>query len=156
MLRLLIPFLTGAVSGEVTTAIHRTKRRAVTMSIIGLLALAGAAFLLVTIYLALAHVFGDIWAALIVAAGCFALAILGLIVMKISDAYYKRRMRERTHIDGSTVLTATALAALPVLAKRPLLVAAALPIVGLAAYAFMSEGTADPKNRRDGRGGTQK
>jgi hypothetical protein len=43
-----------------------------------------------------------------------------------------------------------------VLAKRPLLVAAALPIVGLAAYAFMSEGTADRKNRRDGHGGSQK
>ncbi|KXF76200.1 hypothetical protein ATN84_14975 [Paramesorhizobium deserti] len=155
MLRLLVPFLTGAVSGEVTTAIHRTKRRAATMFVIGLLALAGTAFLLVTIYLALARTYGDIWAALIVAAGCFALAIIGLIVMKISDAYYKRRMRERTHVDGSAVLTATALAALPMLAKRPMLIASALPIIGLAVYAFMSEGAAGTreKSRRDSRGG---
>lgn len=148
MLRLLIPFLTGAVSGEVTTAIHRTKRRALTMLAIGLLALAGAAFLLVTIYLALARAYGDVWAALIVALGCFALAIIGLIVVKISDAYYKRRMRERTHIDGSTVLTAAALAALPVLTRRPLFIAAALPVIGLAAYVFMSEGTVETKEKR--------
>ncbi|PRD43997.1 hypothetical protein C5748_09150 [Phyllobacterium phragmitis] len=149
MLRLLLPFLTGAVTGEVGTAIHRTKRRAATMLAIGLFALAGAAFLLVTIYFALARYFGDLYAALIVALGCFAVAIIGLIVMKISDAYDKRRMRERKNFDGSTILTATALAALPVLAKRPL-IAAALPIIGLAAYALMSDGTAGAKGKTRG------
>ncbi|RCS23749.1 hypothetical protein DUT91_10710 [Phyllobacterium salinisoli] len=151
MLRLLLPFLTGAVTGEVGHAVRRTKRRAGFMLATCLFALAGMIFLLVTIYLALARHYGDIYAALMVAAGCFVVAIMALVAMKISDASHKRRVRERPNFDGSALLTAGVLAALPVLIKRPL-VAAALPIIGLAAYALMSDtGSPRGKRRRDDR-----
>ncbi|WP_146226073.1 hypothetical protein [Phyllobacterium leguminum] len=129
-------------------AIRQITRKTALLSAIAFFVLTGVIFLLATIYLALARAFGDIHAALFVALGCFALAFIGFIAIKILDARRRRRqVREHTRVDGSAVLTATALAVLPELMKRPL-IAAAMPIIGLAAYAFLFNGEGTPKNRR--------
>lgn len=148
MLRLLIPLLTGTAAGEVGAAMHRTKSKVALLSVIAFFALAGTVFLLATVYLALARTFGDIHAALFIALGCFTLAIIGLIAIKIVDSKRRRqRIEQRQQVDGSAVLTAAALALLPELMKRPL-IAAALPVVALAASAFLFDGKDKDKKRR--------
>jgi hypothetical protein len=139
MLRLLLPLLTGTATGEIRAVVRHTKRKTILLSAIALFALAGVIFLFATIYLALARILGDVYAALIIALGCFTVAIIGLIVIKILDVRRQRRRQEHQRVDGSAVLTATALAVLPELMKRPL-IAAALPIIGLAVSAFFVDG----------------
>ena len=150
MLRLLLPLLTGTATAEVSAAMHRTKSKVALLSVVAFFALAGMVFLLATIYLALARTFGDIHAALIIALGCFTLAIIGLIAIKIVDTRRQRqRIEQRPQVDGSAVLTAAALALLPELMKRPL-ISAALPVVALAASAFLFDGKGkDKKHRRE-------
>jgi chromate transport protein ChrA len=146
---MLRPFL-DAVSDEVGAAVSRTKQKGAVIAAIAFFALAGVIFLLVTIYLVLAHRLGDVYAALIVAIGCFVLALVGVMAIKILEARQRRRLREmrdRNRERVSTVLTTAATAALPQLVKRPL-VASALPIIGLAAFAFFFEGGAKSWKRR--------
>ncbi|GGA96168.1 hypothetical protein GCM10011491_25700 [Brucella endophytica] len=131
-------------------AIREWKYKGAWMAVIAFFTLVGVIFLLATAYLALAVALGSVYAALIVALGCFAIAVIGLFAIKASEARRRRRMRERREAEGSSMLVAMALAALPSLTKRPLL-AAALPIIALAAYGLVSDG-AEAKGRHRSRG----
>ncbi|WP_420961261.1 hypothetical protein [Brucella sp. IR073] len=137
MLHLLLPFF----GQELGATIRGWKHKSAWIAVIAFFTLVGVSFLLATAYLALSMVLGSVYAALIIALGCFAIAIIGVFVLKMSEARRQRRIRERRESEGSTMLIATALAVLPSLTKRPI-IAAALPIIALAAYGLMSDGAA--------------
>ncbi|MBA8878075.1 hypothetical protein [Phyllobacterium myrsinacearum] len=139
MLKLLAPLLSSAVSGEFGSAVKRAKRRAVFLSLIGILSVIGGIFLLVAGYIALAEHFGELHAALILAGGAFVLALLAYIIMKISEAIVRKRQRERSKVDTSTLLTIAALAAAPTVLKSRGLLMLAVPVVAFAGLSLLTK-----------------
>ncbi|MBA8900004.1 hypothetical protein [Phyllobacterium sp. P30BS-XVII] len=139
MLKLLAPLLSSAVSGELGSAVNRAKRRAIFLALIGILSVVGAIFLLVAGYIALAERFGELHAALILAGGAFVLALLAYIVMKISEMIARKRQRERSKVDKSTLLTIAALAAAPTVLKSRGLLMLAVPVIAFAGLSLLTK-----------------
>ncbi|MGO4447806.1 hypothetical protein AB4Y96_02685 [Phyllobacterium sp. TAF24] len=139
MLKLLAPLLSSAVSGELGSAVNRAKRRAIFLALIGILSVVGAVFLLVAGYIALAERFGELHAALILAGGAFVLALLAYIVMKISEIIARKRQRERSKVDKSTLLTIAALAAAPTVLKSRGLLMLAVPVIAFAGLSLLTK-----------------
>ncbi len=139
MLKLLAPLLSSAVSGELGSAVNRAKRRAIFLALIGILSVVGAIFLLVAGYIALAESFGELHAALILAGGAFVLALLAYIVMKISEMIARKRQRERSKVDKSTLLTIAALAAAPTVLKSRGLLMLAVPVIAFVGLSLLTK-----------------
>jgi uncharacterized membrane protein YhaH (DUF805 family) len=139
MLKLLAPLLSSAVSEELGSAVSRAKRRAVFLGLIGILAIIGGVFLLVAGYIALADHFGELHAALILAVGAFILALLAFVAMKISETVARKRQREKSKVDTSTLLTIAALAAAPTVLKSRGLLMLAVPIVAFAGLSLLTK-----------------
>ncbi|SDO70186.1 hypothetical protein [Phyllobacterium sp. OV277] len=139
MLKLLAPLLSSAVSGELGSAVNRAKRRAIFLALIGILSVVGAIFLLVAGYIALAERFGELHAALILAGGAFVLALLAYIVMKISEIIARKRQRERSKVDKSTLLTIAALATAPTVLKSRGLLMLAVPVIAFAGLSLLTK-----------------
>ncbi|UGX85969.1 hypothetical protein [Phyllobacterium meliloti] len=139
MLKLLAPLLSSAVSGELGSAVNRAKRRAIFLALIGILSVVGAIFLLVAGYIALTERFGELHAALILAGGAFVLALLAYIVMKISEMIARKRQRERSKVDKSTLLTIAALAAAPTVLKSRGLLMLAVPVIAFAGLSLLTK-----------------
>ncbi|QND51022.1 hypothetical protein HB779_03295 [Phyllobacterium sp. 628] len=139
MLKLLAPLLTSVASGEFGSAIGRAKRRAVFLVLIGIVSAIGLIFLLLAAYIALAERFGNLHAALILAGGAFAIALLAYIVMKISEMIVRKRERQRSKIDTSALLTIAALAAAPTVLKSRGLLMLAVPIVAFTGLSLLTK-----------------
>jgi uncharacterized membrane protein YhaH (DUF805 family) len=139
MLKLLTPLLTSLAAGEVGLAISRTKRSAIFMAVIALLALIGLIFLLVAAYLILAERYGARYSSLILAGCAFGLAILAYITMKISDAMARKRQRDRAKVDTSTLLTIAALAAAPAVLRSRALLMLAVPVVAFGGLSLLTK-----------------
>lgn len=138
MLKLLAPLLSSAVSGELGSAVSRAKRRAVFLALIGILLAIAGVFLLVAGYIALSRHFGDVYAALILAGGAIVLALLAYIIMKVAETVARKRQRERSKVDTSTLLTVAALAAAPTVLKSRGLLMLAVPVIAFAGLSLLT------------------
>lgn len=131
--------LIGAIaSGEAKKVVQRTKRMAIAYAIAGLLGLVGVVFLLVAGYLAAAHRFGAIEAALGFGGGFVLAALLIVFGFSLATRQEKKKAAARRKTDMSTLAAASALAILPALANRkallPTLATSALGIIGWRIY----------------------
>lgn len=138
MLKLLTPLLTSLAAGEVGLAVSRAKRSAIFMTVIAILAAIGVIFLLVAAYITLTERYGAMYSALILAGCAFGLAILAYIIMKFSDATARKRQRERTKVDTSTLLTIAALAAAPAVLRSRALLMLAVPVVAFGGLSLLT------------------
>ncbi|WP_130271134.1 hypothetical protein [Phyllobacterium myrsinacearum] len=116
----------------------RAKRRAVFVALIGILLAIAGVFLLVAGYIALAQHIGSLHAALVLAGGAIVLALLAYIAMKISETVARKRQRERSKVDTSTLLTVAALAAAPTVLKSRGLLMLAVPVIAFAGLSLLT------------------
>lgn len=143
MLRLLAPLLSTLATGEIAVAVGRAKRSAVFMVFIAIFGVIGLSFALLALFIWLAGLYGPLWAAGIIAIASFVLALVAFITMKISQTAKRKRVRQRTPIDGTTLLKVAAIAAAPgVLSSRSLLLLA-VPVAA-AALVLMNRDKSGP------------
>lgn len=139
MLKLFTPVISAIVGSEVQAVTQRAKRSAILYTIMALALLTGAFFLLIAVFFFLMMKFGLIISALIITAACVAVAIIAYIVNRVMDNAEKRRLEQRrAAIDTNAALSAAAVAAVPVLLKKPLLTIA-VPLAGLIAVSLLSQ-----------------
>lgn len=120
---------------EVEAVTDQIKRAVILNAIIGLFALIGIGFLLVSGFFALTLLVGPIYASLILGGGFLLLALAVLAGTKIDEGERKRRASEkRRSSETSAFMTTAALTALPVLLKSPLVRRLGLPAAAIAAF----------------------
>lgn len=139
MLKLFAPVLSSILGTEVEVAARRARRNAQFYAVIAGAVLTATFFLLIAVFFALAMKFGLIGSALIISAVCLILAVAAYIINRLLDNAEKRRLAERrAALDTNAALTAAAVAAVPVLLKKPL-VTLAVPLAGLVAFGLLSQ-----------------
>lgn len=137
MLRLLSPLLSSLLKQEFHDATEKAKRCAITGAVIGIFALIGFVFLLLAGFLYLSTLTSQLSAALIMSASAFVIALIAWVITRSINAAKERRRRERLEADKSALMATAALATVPALLKRPIL-AAALPLAGIALASFLN------------------
>lgn len=142
---MLASLLASLASGETMVAIGRARRAAVVYLLAGLAALCGAGFLIGALYIWLAGLFGRLETAIAFGAGFIAIALLILIVDRLTAKSRARRAAERRKSDLTALGVAAALAVLPtVLRSRAGAGALLAPAIAIAAYAIWRENTKPP------------
>lgn len=133
-MHLLVPL--AALLGIEVDAITARIRNTIIVNVVMLgLALVGVAFLLVAGFLALAELYGPIYAALILAGLFLVLALAVYLGTRIGERRHRRQVTEkRRSTETSAFVTTAALTALPVMLKSPMGRALALPAAAIAAY----------------------
>jgi chromate transport protein ChrA len=149
MLKLLAPLLTSLAAGEVGLAVKRIKRNAAFGVVIALFSSVAVIFLLVAAYIALADRYGDMRAALTLAAGSLVLAVIAFVAMKIAEGAERKRQRDRTKVDTSALLTMAALAAAPVILRSRALMMLAIPIAAFGGLSLLSKARSRKRPRRN-------
>ncbi|QPC85714.1 hypothetical protein GA830_02425 [Mesorhizobium sp. NBSH29] len=145
---MLATLLASLASGETVAAVRRLRRTAVAYAVAGVLLLICGGFLVGAGYIWLAQRYGLIEAALIIAGGFFVLAMLVLLVNKVSSGVRRRYAKRRRKSELATIGTAAALAALPSLlrgGKASFLV----PPAALIAYLIYRENSSPSRDRDD-------
>lgn len=143
-MHLLVPLaaLLGIEVESITARIRNTI--IVNMVMLGL-ALIGAVFLLVAGFLALADLYGAIYAALIIAGVVLVLALAVYLGTRIGENRHRRQVADkRKSTETSAFVTTAALTALPVVLRSPMGRAIALPAAALAAYLLVRKSN-EPK-----------
>jgi len=143
MLKALMPLLTAMAGEELKFVAGRTKRAAIFGAAIAVFVIIAITFFCVAAFLALAQNYGGPLAALILAALSLILALLILAVLKIQAASETRKRRQKMEADKSAMMATAAIATLPAILKRPIL-AAALPLAGIALVSLLSNGKKRP------------
>lgn len=138
MLKALIPLLTAVAGEEVKATIGKTKRAAIFAGAILVFGLITLTFLCVAAFLALAQNYGGPLAALILAALSMIIALIILAILKIQAAVEAKKRKERVEADKSALMATAAIATVPSILKRPIL-AAALPLAGIALISLLSD-----------------
>jgi predicted RND superfamily exporter protein len=131
MLKALAPILTALAGEEVKFAVSQTRRAAIFGVAIAIFGIITVTFLCVAAFLALAQAYGGPLAALI-------LALLVLAVLNIQAAAEAKKRKQRIEADKSAMMATAALATIPSILKRPIL-AAALPLAGIALVSLLSD-----------------
>ena len=144
MLRLLSPLLSSVLKQEFHEAAQQAKRCAITGAVIGIFAVIGLVFLLLAGFLYLSTLVSQLAAALIMAGSAFVVALIAWLITKSINAAQERKRRERLEADKSAFVATAALATIPALLKRPIL-AAALPLAGMALVSLLSDKKPDDK-----------
>ncbi len=138
MLKLIAPLLASLVDEELQLVGGRAKRAAVlcvAMAIFGLIALA---FFCTAAFLALEQVYGGPIAALVLAAISLLLALIVLAILKVQGAAEDKKRKRQIEADKSALMATAAVATIPAILKRPIL-AAALPLAGIALASLLSD-----------------
>lgn len=136
----LIAVIGSIVSGEAADAIGRARRAAVIYAIAGVLGLLGAVFLLVAGYLATAREIGAVNAALWFGGGFLAVALLLVIVHRVTSTIRAKRVAARRKAETRTVVSTAAMALLPaLLASRGGALAVLVPAAAAMGYAVYRE-----------------
>jgi hypothetical protein len=140
-MHLLAP-LAALLGIEVEAITERVRNTIIVNAVMIGLALFGIGFLVVAGFLALAELYGAIYAALIFAAAFLVLALAVFLGTRIGESRRRRELadKRRSSETGAFVTTA-ALTALPVLLKSPLLRTIGLPAAALAAYLLVRGGS---------------
>ena len=136
-MHLLVPL--AALLGIEVESITARIRNTIIVNVVMLgLALIGAVFLLVAGFLALADLYGGIYAALILGGVFLILALAVYLGTRIGENRNRRMAAEkRKSTETSAFVTTAALTALPVVLKSPLGRAIALPAAAIGAYFLM-------------------
>lgn len=122
----------GLVSGEVGVAIGNAKRQAIFLAVVAFFALVAVSFGLVAADIALAGVFGPLYASLIMAGAALVLCLLVLIVMKIVMARAHRQALKRR--EAAAAYATAAATFLPFLLRSKSVLAVGIPLAALAGY----------------------
>lgn len=130
----LVP-LAALLGIEVEAITDRVKTTIIVNATMIVFALVGASFLLVAGFLALADIFGAIYAALIFGGAFLLLALAVYLGSRIGEGRRKRELStKRRSSETSAFVTTAALTALPMLLKSPLVRTFGLPAAALAAF----------------------
>nr|WP_295887213.1 hypothetical protein [uncultured Devosia sp.] len=143
-MHLLVPL--AALLGIEVESITARIRNTIIVNVVMLgLALIGAVFLLVAGFLALADLYGAIYAALIMAGVFLVLALAVYLGTRIGENRHRRQVADkRKSTETSAFVTTAALTALPVVLRSPMGRAIALPAAALAAYLLVRKSN-EPK-----------
>ena len=134
--------LAGLVSGETIDAARRARRAAITYAICLSLAGFGLLFFIGALYLWAARHLGPIEASLIFGAVFLGLALIVLVIHKLTASSKMRRAAEQRKSDFTKVGIATAIAVLPgLLRSKAGLGVLMVPAVALLAYVIYRENT---------------
>lgn len=142
--------IAGLATGEVMNSLQRLKKALVSYSIAGICLLVGLIFLIISGTIWLARRFGAIETTAVIGGAFVILAILVLVVHRLSSRARIKVSKRRRGNDLRKAAIATGIAVLPTLlsgrAGRAMLLA---PAVGALAYALYRENSS--KRRRPGR-----
>ncbi len=138
MLKALMPLLAAMAGEELKFVAGQTKRAAIFGAAIAVFAIIAITFFCVAAFLALAQNYGGPLAALILAALSLILALLILAVLKIQAASEAKKRKQKVEADKSAMVATAAIATVPAILKRPIL-AAALPLAGIALFSLLSD-----------------
>ena len=145
---MLASLIASVVSGEASDAVARTRRALVVYAAAALLILCGAGFLLGAAFVAVAREIGTVHAALWFGGGFVLLALVIVVVHRISARVSARRAAARRQTEMKAVASAAALALLPtLLAGRGRSLVLIAPAVAALAYAVWRE---NAPRKRDG------
>jgi hypothetical protein len=143
-MHLLVP-LAALLGIEVESITARIRNTIIINAVMLGLAVIGAVFLLVAGFLALADLYGGIFAALILAGVFLVLALAVYLGTRIGENRNRRQVAEkRKSTETSAFVTTAALTALPVVLKSPMGRAIALPAAAIAAYLLVRKNS-EPK-----------
>jgi undecaprenyl pyrophosphate phosphatase UppP len=139
---MLATLLASLASGETMVAIRRARRAAIVYSVAGLLVLCGVGFLIGALYIWLADHYGRLETALGFGVGFLVLALLIVLINRLTANSRAKRAAERRKSDLTALGVATALAVLPNLLRSRAGVGSLLaPAIAIAAYAIWRENT---------------
>jgi len=139
---MLATLLASLASGETMVAIRRARRAAIVYSVAGLLVLCGVGFLIGALYIWLADHYGRLETALGFGVGFIVLALLIVLINRLTANSRAKRAAERRKSDLTALGVATALAVLPNLLRSRVGVGSLLaPAIAIAAYAIWRENT---------------
>lgn len=144
-MHLLVPL--AALLGIEVEAITERLRNTIILNVVMIgMGLVGVGFLVVAGFLALAELYGTIYAALICAALFLVLAMAVYLGSRIAEGRHRREVAaKRRSTETSAFVTTAAMTALPAVLKSQLGRALALPAAALAAYLLVRK-TGDTKD----------
>jgi chromate transport protein ChrA len=132
---MLASLLAGLATGETMAAIDRARRAAIAYGLAALLAALGLFFLLIAAFIWAARRFGPIEAAAGFGAAFIVLALIIVLIHKVSAGARRRTAARRRSRDVTRLAATAGFAALPVLFRnKASLALAAIGIVGYAIY----------------------
>ncbi|OHV88908.1 hypothetical protein [Mesorhizobium sp. ORS 3428] len=136
----LVSLISTLASGEAMAVLRQARMTAILYGLAGILALCGIGFLVGAAYIWFAARYGPMATSLGFGAGFLALAVLVLLVDRLTAGMRARRRARRRKSDMTAVGVTAALALVPALAKRKGGLGAVLaPVVALIAYAIYRE-----------------
>lgn len=139
MLGVLVP-LAGLLGLEVEGMGRRVKVLIAVYAAIALLAGIGTCFLIAAGYIALSELLGLLPATLVMAGIFLVLALLIYLGFAIAESRRRKHLAEkRRAADAGTFITTAALAALPLLARSPLVARLGLPAAAITALAMLRD-----------------
>ncbi|MEO4000666.1 hypothetical protein [Mesorhizobium sp. CAU 1732] len=145
---MLATLLASVVSGEATEAVSRLRRSLLIYAAAALFLFCGAGFLLGAGFVTAANELGTVNAALWFAGGFIGLAIVLLIVHRITARMKAKRVARRRGTEVKAVASATAIALIPtLLAGRGRAVVLIAPAIAALAYAVYRENSRAPRTR---------
>lgn len=112
---MLSTLITTFISGEAMASVGRLRRAAVTYALAGILILCGAGFLLGATFVAVANEFGTIEAALGFGAGFILIALVLILIHRVSAKVEAKKIEKRRQSEMTAVVSAAAVAMLPTL-----------------------------------------
>lgn len=137
---MLASLLAGLASGETLQAIRRARRAAIAYLLAGVAALCGIGFLIGALYIFLSDRYGRLETAIGFGVGFIVLALLILLVQRLTAESRARRVAEKRKSDLAAMGIAAAIAALPTLARSRVGLGALLaPALAAAVYAIYRE-----------------
>ena len=136
----LVSMISTLASGEAMAALRQARMTAILYGLAGIFALCGIGFLIGAAYIWLAARYGSLATCLGFGVGFLVLAVLSLIIDRLTTGTRARRRARRRKADMTAVGVTAALALLPALAKgKGGLGAVLAPAVALIAYAIYRE-----------------
>ena len=137
---MLASLLASLASGETVVAIRRARRAAIVYLLAGVAALCGVGFLIGALYIWFSDRYGRLEAALGFGVGFIALALVILLVHRLTAKSRARRVMAKRKSDLAAMGIAAAIAALPTLARSRVGIGALLaPALAVVAYAIYRE-----------------
>lgn len=147
---MLASLIASLASGETLQAIRRARRAAVAYLFAGVAGLCGVGFLLGALYIWLAELYGSLATAIGFGVGFIVLAVLILVIHRLTAGSRARRITERRKSDLTAMGIAAAIAALPTLTRSRAGMGALLaPALAAVAYAIYRENTRPRPRRND-------
>jgi MFS family permease len=149
---MLASLIASIASGEITDSVRRAKSAAIAYLLAAVAAICGVAFLIGAAFSAAAQAYGTVNAALGFGGGFLVVALLILLVHKISVRSQKRQAARRRSQDMRAMAQAAALVVVPAIIARGGVGGLAAPLLALLGYAIYREN----RPRRRGRAWKQR